>query len=201
MIDAEQVRQAARGVLADPDYADLRPSAGRRVLAELRAWFAERLADLLGSAGAGALGQVLVVVVPMLLVVLAVVVLLRLRRGGAVPAVAGYELGLDRAALLARAEAAGAVGDLATAVRARYAVLVHDLRAREVLGGEPGTTVGEVDRAVARDLPAAADVIAAAGRVLAGVVYGAATPTPHDVEVVAAAVRAAEPTAARVGTT
>jgi hypothetical protein len=151
---------------------------------------AELLASVLGSAGAGLAGQLVVLLVPAVLLVVAALALRRLRGSVRQVAVTGDEAGMTRTELVARGKAARAAGDHVAAVRAGYAVLVIDLVARGVLEAPPGTTVGEVGRAVAVGLPAAASLVNEAGSVLAGAVYGDGTADAAGVEVVARAGRA-----------
>lgn len=193
MTPPEQVRRAVAEVLADPAYDALREGVAARLLARVRGFVAEVLARVLGSDGAGLAAQALALAVPLLLLLLAVLALRRLRRDPDPVALDAADAASGPAELVAAADAAAAAGDHDRAVRARYAALVLVLEARGVLEARPGTTVGEVDRAVELGVPGQAGAVAAAGRALAGVVYGAARAGPDDDARVATALRAVTP--------
>lgn len=193
MSPPEQVRRAVAEVLADPAYDALREGVAARLLSRVRGVVAELLARVLGSDGAGLAAQALALVVPVLLLVLVVVALRRLRRDPDPVALDATDAASGPVELVAAADAAAADGDHDRAVRARYAALVLVLEARGVLEARPGTTVGEVDRAVEVGVPGQAGAVAAAGRVLAGVVYGAEQAGPDDDAQVATALAAVTP--------
>lgn len=190
MTPAPRVREAVAEVLSDPAYGELREGVVTRLLGAARRVLAQLLADLLGAGGAGVVGQVLLLLVPVALVGLAVLAVRRLGSATEVSALDASDLGVDPEDLLARADAAAAGGDHAAAVRARYAALVLLLDRAGVLRATPGTTVGEVDRVVADDLPAAAEQVAAGGAALARVVYGGRPATVGDAEAAGDAVAA-----------
>lgn len=191
MIDAEQARQAAEQVLDRPAYRELHPDPLARAVNEVRSWIAEQLFDLFTGGAAENVGLVVAVVVVTIVVVLGVVALLGVRRRAAADLVIEEEDAVTPEEALAAADDARARGDLVTAVRRRYGALVLLLVQRDVLPQVPGTTVGEVDAAVARSAPACAQQVIAAGQALADIVYGHREATTADDDLVTAAVGAA----------
>lgn len=189
MIDADRVREATDTVLRRPEYGDLVDTPWRRGWDELRAFVADLLADLFLSPTAGTLGRIVAYGVVLLVLGLLVTTLLGLRRRAVADVVVDVTTDVAVADLLAEADRLRDRGALEAAVRTRYGALLRALVEREVLAGRPGTTVGEVDAAVARRLPAAADAVHLAGRSLAEVVYGHRAPTLTDDAEVAAAVQ------------
>ena len=189
MIDAERVRGVAEEVLRDSAYDDLRTGPLGRLLAEVRSWFAEQLFDLFSGTAAANIGLVVAAVVVLLAVGLAVVALLGVQRRAAVDLTVDEDAGATPAEAEAAADRARAGGDVVTAVRRRYAALVLELVDRDVLPALPGTTVGEVDAAVAGAAPASARAVTDAGAVLADIVYGHRDATVADDDTVAAALR------------
>lgn len=199
MIDPGRVRDAAEGVLARPSYAELRPDPLGRLLAEARSWFAERVFGILDGGAAAGLGVLVAVLLVVLVLVLAGFALAGVQRRATSDLVVEEEAGLRPADAAAAADRARATGDHVTAVRRRYGALVLELVERDVLPAVPGTTVGEVDRAVALAAPACAAAVHAAGATLADIVYGHRTAGPGDDDLVAtalAAVRRAVPSRA-----
>ncbi len=189
MIEADRVRRAAEEVIGRPAYDELASSPLSRLLSEIRSWIAERLFDLFSGSAAVNAGLVVAVVLVLLVVGLGVVALLGVQRRAAVDLVVDDEGGRTPAEALAAADVARAAGDLHTAVRRRYGALVLLLVERDVVSQLPGTTVGEVDAAVARTAPACAAAVVAAGRSLADVVYGHRAARADDDDAIAAAVR------------
>lgn len=190
MIDAERVRQAAEQVLDRPAYRDLHPDPLARMVNEVRSWIAERLFDLFTGGAAQNVGLAVAVVVVTIVVVLGIVALLGVRRRAAADLVVDDEDAVTPAEALAAADEARGRGDLVTAVRRRYGALVLLLVQRDVLPQVPGTTVGEVNAAVAVAAPVCAQQVIAAGRALADIVYGHREATSSDDDTVAAAVAA-----------
>lgn len=189
MIDAEQARRATEDVLDRPGYRDLVPDPVARVVNEVRSWIAEQLFDLFTGSAAEDVGLVIAVVVVVVVVVLGVIALLGVRRRAAADLVVGEDRTMTPAEAVAAADEARAAGDMVTAVRRRYGALVLLLVARDVLPQLPGTTVGEVDRAVARTAPACAQQVMDAGRALADIVYGHREASAADDDLVADALR------------
>lgn len=189
MIDAERVRRTAEEVLDGRAYDDLRTSWLSRVLTEARSWFAEQLFDLFSGSAAANIGLVVAVVVVVVAVALGVVTLLGVQRRAAADLVVDEAVGTTPEQAEAAADAARAAGDVVTAVRRRYGALVLLLVERDVLPGLPGTTVGEVDTAVATAAPACARAVVDAGDALADIVYGHRDATVADDDLVADAVR------------
>lgn len=192
MIDAERVRRATEEVLDRPAYRDLFPDPLARFANEVRSWFAELLFDLFTGSAAANAGVVVAVVVVGLVVGLGAVALLGVRRRAAADLVVDDEQAPTTQDALAAADDARDRGDLVTAVRRRYGALVLLLVERDVLPSLPGTTVGEVDAAVARVAPACARQVMDAGAALADIVYGHRDAGPADDDLVAAAYRQAE---------
>lgn len=197
MIDAERVRQTAQDVIDGPAYRDLDPSPLDRALSEVRSWFAELLFDLFTGPAAANVGLVIAVVVVMVVVALGIVALLGVRRRAAADLVVDEGPGRTAADAAAAADAARAAGDLTTAVRRRYGALVLLLVERDVLSQLPGTTVGEVDAAVARAAPACAGAVIDAGQALADIVYGHREASRADDDAVATALRQVRATVPR----
>lgn len=191
MIDAEQVRRAAEQVLDRPAYRELHPDPLARLVNEVRSWFAEQLFDLFTGSAAENVGMIIAIAVVTVVVVLGIIALVGVRGRASADLVVDDEDALTPAEALAAADDARAAGDLLTAVRRRYGALVLVLVDRDVLPQLPGTTVGEVDRAVARAAPACAQQVTDAGRTLADIVYGHREATPDDDDRVAEAVRQA----------
>lgn len=191
MIDAEQVRHAAEEVLDRPAYRELHPDPLARVINEVRSWIAEQLFGLFTGSAAENVGMIIAIVVVAVVVVLGIVALLGVRSRAAADLVVDEQGALTPAEALAAADEARASGDLVTAVRRRYGALVLLLVERDVLPQLPGTTVGEVDSAVARAAPACASQVMDAGRALADIVYGHRQATADDDDLVAEAVRRA----------
>jgi hypothetical protein len=190
-LDPGRVRQATEEILSRPAYRDLVPDPAQRLLTEVRSWVAELLFDLFGSTTAGNAGIIVAVTVVGVVVVAGAVTLLGLRRRASADLVVDEVAAATVEDALGDADAARAAGDVEQAVRHRYGALVLLLVERDVLSNLPGTTVGEVDAAVARAAPACASEVAAAGRVLADVVYGHRRPAVADDDTVGAAVRSA----------
>lgn len=187
MIDAEQVRQAAENVLDGAAYRDLRPDPLARFLNEVRRWFAERLFDLFTGSTAANVGLAVAVVLVLVVVGLGVVALLGVRRRATADLVVERDEALTVDEAIAAADAARAQGDIVTAVRRRYGALVLALVERDVLPQLPGTTVGEVNNAVARAAPVCAPRVADAGQALADIVYGRRAATAADDDLVSGA--------------
>lgn len=190
MIEAERIVDAAEEVLRGPGYRDLAPSPVRSFFAEVQARFAEWLFDVFGNTATSWVGQAAAIAVVVVVVVLLVLALASMRRSAKVDVVVDDVTGETVAQVLARADEARARGDLVAAVRARYGALLLLLAERDVLPARPGTTVGEVDAAVAAALPVARDAVRAGGRALADVVYGHADATVAQDDAVAAALDA-----------
>jgi hypothetical protein len=87
------------------------------------------------------------------------------------------------------AREAMARGDLAEAVRARYAALLAALAGRGIVPDTPSLTAGECRRAVAGGLAGVYPVVAKATTIFESVMYGAAEATAGDVDTLAAAER------------
>ena len=189
MIQGERVRRAAEDVLDRAAYEGLAPDPLNRALTEVRSWFAEQLFDLFSGPTAANIGLVIAVIVVLVVVGLGVVALLGARRRAAADVVVEEDPGATPEEAIAAADEARRAGDPATAVRRRYGALVLLLVGRDVLPRLPGTTVGEVDAAVARAAPACAGPVGDAGRVLADIVYGHRPATTADDDTVARAVR------------
>lgn len=191
MIDAEQARRATEDVLDRPGYRDLVPDPVARVVNEVRSWIAEQLFDLFTGSAAENVGLVIAVVVVVVVVVLGIVALLGVRRRAAADLVVDEDRSITASAAAAAADEARTAGDMVTAVRRRYGALVLLLVERDVLPRLPGTTVGEVDRAVARAAPVCAQQVIDAGQALADIVYGHREATAADDDLVADALRQA----------
>lgn len=191
-MDAERVRRATEEVLDGAAYRDLYPDPLARLVNEVRSWFAELLFDLFTGGAAASAGVVVAVLVVAVVVGLGVVALLGVRRRAAADLVVDDEQATTPQDALAAADEARSRGDLVTAVRRRYGALVLLLVDRDVLPSLPGTTVGEVDAAVARVAPACAQPVIDAGAALADIVYGHREADPADDDLVAAAFRQAE---------
>lgn len=191
MIDAEQVRHAAEEVLDRPAYRDLHPDPIARLATEVRSWIAEQLFGLFTGTAAENVGMIIAIVVVAVVVVLGIIALVGVRSRATADLVVDEVDALTPAEALAAADEARATGDLVTAVRRRYGALVLLLVERDVLQQLPGTTVGEVDGAVARAAPTCAQQVMDAGRALADIVYGHREATPDDDDLVADAVRRA----------
>lgn len=189
MIDPDRVRDVAREVIDGRAYSEVAAGPISRLLTEVRSWFAELLFDLFSGTAAANVGLAVAVLVVGAVVLLGIVALLGVRRRAAADLVVDEEPGRTPADALAAADQARAAGDLHTAIRRRYGALVLVLVERDVVPRLPGTTVGEVDGAVARAAPGCARAVVDAGRALADVVYGHRAPTPADDDVIAAAVR------------
>lgn len=169
---AEEARQVADEVLADAVFD--RPQPG--LLAQARDWFFERLGEavdgLLGTAGGGLIGWVVVAA----LVGVAVLLAVRFTRGvqtdpGAA-AVSGDGPRRPATDWLAEAARLEAAGDRRAGLRCRYRALVAALAARGVLDEVPGRTAGEHRAAVARSVPGIAPDFAGATDLFEGVWYG-----------------------------
>lgn len=189
MIGAERVRRTAEEVLERPAYRDLAPDPLARAVTEVRSWIAERLFDLFSGQAAAGVGAVVAVVVVVAVVALGAVALAGVRRRAAADLVVDEPTAPTAAGAETSADEARAAGDLVTAVRRRYGALVLLLVERDVLAQLPGTTVGEVDAAVARAAPACAPAVLAAGRTLADIVYGHRPAREADDDRVAEALR------------
>lgn len=192
MIDADRVRTAAEEVLGRPAYRDLFADPVARLVNEVRSWFAELLFDLFTGRGAANVGLVVAVVVVGVVLVLGGVALAGVRRGAAADLVVEAPDAVTSGEAVAAADEARAAGDLVAAVRRRYGALVLLLVERDVLAQLPGTTVGEVDAAVARAAPVCAGSVVEAGRALADIVYGHREATSADDDLVGVALRQAE---------
>lgn len=188
----ERARQATEEVLSRPAYAELVPDPASRLVTEVRSWIAELLFDLFGSTSAGNAGIIVAVTVVAVVLVAGLVTLFGLRRRSAADVVVDEVDAVTVEEALAAADRSRADGDLEQAVRRRYGALVIALVDRDVLPNLPGTTVGEVDAAVAVAAPACAGDVAAAGSVLADVVYGRRPAATADDDTVATAVRSAQ---------
>lgn len=177
---AEEARRVADEVLTDAVFD--RPQPG--LLARARDWFFERLGEavdsVLGSAGGGLVGWVVVAA----LVVLAVVLAVRFTRGVqsdpgtvAVPGGGPRRPAIDWLAEATRLEAAG---DGRAGLRCRYRALVTALAARGVLDEVPGRTAGEYRAAVASSIPGVAPDFAGATALFEVVWYGGQTVGPDE---------------------
>lgn len=171
-IGRDEARRAAQAELADPAYAEARPSP----LDVALEWLADRLADLFGLAGAlpGGPGALIVLV----LVLAGLVVLIRLRVGrtarhGGRPAPAVFAEGRRPASEhRAAADAAWARGDLAESVRERFRAIVREFEERGILDESPGRTANEAAADAGAAVPDAALELRSAATLFDSVHYG-----------------------------
>lgn len=171
--DAGEVRRRAEDLLSHPPFTDGPPGPVRRALRAFGDALAQFLGDLFGDSLASGL-------LPWVVVVLGVIVVgwlvWRITRGLAVDrtiAVVPTEATSRSAGdWHADADAARARGDLREALRCRYGALVATLLAGGVLEDVPGRTVRELDREIARAVPAIADDVVDAGRAFEAAIYG-----------------------------
>lgn len=187
--DADQVRRAAEEVLGRPPYRELHPDPVARLVNEVRSRIAEQLFDLFTGSAAENVGLIIAMVVVGVVVVLGIIALLGVRSRAVADLIVDEPDARTPGDALAAADEARAAGDLVAAVRHRYGALVLLLIERDVLQQLPGTTVGEVDSAVASAAPACAQQVMEAGRALADIVYGHREAGPEDDDLVAEAVR------------
>jgi Domain of unknown function (DUF4129) len=193
----EQARDWARRELADPAYARASPGLVERAVR----WVFDRIRDLgvrgsdLTSPAAGITLLVLVTAV-----VLVVVLLRTGRLRGPSRSAQGGAVFTDptRSADEHRrlADAAGAVGDWAGAVRERFRAVVRSLEERVVLDERPGRTAHEAAADAGIVLPKVAAALAVGAGIFDDVVYGerAATAAQDgDLRALDAAVQLARP--------
>ncbi|PXY32484.1 DUF4129 domain-containing protein [Prauserella muralis] len=169
----DEARRLARAELADPDYAQARPSPVQQAID----WLGDRLADLFGAlAGATPGGVAGLVVFLLLLVVLVLVIRLRVGKPARRGRVRGEPVftGAPRTASGHRqaAEHAAERGELAEAVRERFRAVVRELEERGVLDERAGRTAGEAATEAGRLVPQFAGELHSAATLFDEVHYG-----------------------------
>ncbi|SFB51258.1 protein of unknown function [Amycolatopsis marina] len=175
-IGRDAAREAARAELADPVYAEARPSWFDRLVK----WVLDRVGELIdGMVGLVPGGPVGLVVLALVLVAVAVAIRLRVgklgraRRSGGAPMFEGDVR--SAADHRAGAERAMAAGDIGEAVRERFRALVRGLEERGVLDERSGRTADEAAVDAGHALPAAADRLRGAAMLFDDVHYGGRT--------------------------
>jgi len=191
--DPEVLRETARELLSRPPYTDQASGPVTDLVARARQWIARLLDALLGTVtGNGVFAWAVVALGTAVLVVL----VLRWTRGLSLDrSPSGLlvdDAGRSAADWRGEARALADDGQWAEAVRAGYAAVVADLAEQGVLADAGGRTVGEIDRLVAVDDPAAAPAVARAGRVFEDVWYGHRTAGEADFRTVTTAWSAAD---------
>lgn len=191
--DPDHVRDLARSILSDPPYAELEPGPLRRAF--------QRLLDVIGDLLGNALGAVATVpgvawVIAGLGILLLGLVVWRATRGAtlgggqaaAIPAAASERPATEWAA---DADRLAAAGDLEAALRARYVATVVTLIEQGVIADIPGRTIGELEQELARRAPGLRPEMARVGERVEAVVFGDQPAGDGDLELAAAALRAA----------
>jgi Domain of unknown function (DUF4129) len=182
--DSDEVRRAAREILARPEY-DWHSS----LIDRIGSWIAEQLSRISVPLGLGNIPVWLGWVFLGVVVVLVLALLFRSRRrlpgldrargeGGRV-VVAEGETDVDWAAEIARCEADGRWRE---GLRARYRVLVGQLAAAGVIPDLVGRTTGELVADVRGAAPPIAPAFARATSQFEAVWYGAAPSGPAEAE-------------------
>jgi len=180
-ISADRMRNAADGVLNQPEYLESArpPSLRERLIDWVVEFFVEVFRSLTTVGGRGVFAWVIIG----LFVVGILFMLTRFRRVGATRRVrhSGPKIEVERDLTAdqwrAHASQLEAEGDWRGGLRCRHRALVADLIDRESISARPGQTAGEVSRTIARSIPAAADNIDAATRLFADTWYGGRTAT------------------------
>lgn len=186
----QELRRRAAELLGQPPYVGQEPGVVQELLRRLVAVLGELLDRLAGRAGGTpwvAWVALAVVVALLVLVVWRVTRGLAMDRGVArqVPA----ERGRTSADWHADADRYARAGELALAVRCRYAAVASELVEAGLLAEVPGRTVRELDAEVAVADPGHAPRVRAAGERFEEVVFGGRPATVEDLEVVAGARR------------
>jgi hypothetical protein len=147
------IKQAARAILARPEFQLTPPSPVER----LRAWIGRELSSLIENAlGFGPHGILGALIALVLLGGLVFIIVRAVRATGSNPVRDGFVVGgrcrppEDWLAEAARREAEG---DWRGALRCRYRGLIAELARRGLIEEIPGTTTGEYRRVVSANLP------------------------------------------------
>lgn len=184
--EAGEIRDAARRVLARPEYQPPR----RSVLGQAFDWVVEQFGGLFDALVGGGAASIVAWVVVAAAVVLVLVLATRVARGvtpsGVRSARGRVEVRRSAAAWREQARADEAAGRWRSAVRSHWRALVADLAERGVVDEISGRTAGEYRVAVAADAPAAAPPFAAATDVFEVAWYGHRPTGPADAEQVRA---------------
>jgi hypothetical protein len=165
-------RQAARRVLARPEYRRPAPSLVQRA----RAWALRQLERLIGALLGGGRARTVFWVVVAIAVVATVVVLVRFGRG--VTADPSRRVTVDAAARRtaaewrAEADAHERAGRWRAGLRCRYRALIAELVERGLVDDVPGRTSGEYRQEVRERAPAVAEPFAGATELFELAWYG-----------------------------
>jgi len=180
--DAEEVRQAADAILADPRY-DVPPEPlPERILG----WFAEQIGKVLGSVVGSGAGTVIAWAAVAAAIGLVVHLIVRHGRIGRIElpvrarASTMVELSRSPAEWRAEADALEAEGRWREGLRARYRGLIAELVGLGDLPDRAGRTAGEHVADVSRRRPAAAEPMAAATALFERAWYGGAATGPDE---------------------
>jgi len=170
--DPAAARQAARRVLARPEYRRPAPT----LLQRARAWALRQLERLLGAVFGGGRGRIVFWAVAIAALVVTVAVLVRFGRGVTSDPSRRVGVAADRRRTAvewrAEAEAHERAGRWRAGLRCRYRALVAELAERGVLDEVPGRTAGEYRQEVTERAPVAAEPFAGATELFERAWYG-----------------------------
>lgn len=163
--DGDEARRWAEEELADPRYADARPTWFDLVARDIGRF----LADLFSADNGAAVGPSALIVVTVIVftaLVAALIIWGRPRRSRAARGVRTDLLGADddrtAAQLRADAERSARSGDWDEAVVLRFRALARGLLERDLIDPSPGATAQGIAREVSRAVPAEADAVRSA---------------------------------------
>lgn len=177
--DADEIRRAAREILARPEFREPPRSLYQRALD----WIGDRIADVVDALVRGGAGTVVAWVLLAAVVAAAVYLVARVVRSGPLRRRRSDEpeapvLDADRddrrpaAAWEAEAVRLEAAGDWRGVIRCRYRSLIASLASAGVVDEDPGRTAGEYRAVVSATAAAAADPFAGATEVFERAWYG-----------------------------
>lgn len=174
----DEVRAAARGVLARPEYHRHDPNAFQRAQQALADFVGRLLNDAVR--GPGIVGLILFALVLAVIVVASVRFTRQVTHEGAVPSTGSAVTRKTASDWRADGVARERAGDWRGALRCRYRALVADLAERGVVEDVPGRTAGEYRREVAGAVPDAAGDFAGATELFEQSWYGHASTDAAD---------------------
>lgn len=157
VVPPDEAREAAREILARPEYREPEPSLVERVIDAVLGFLGDAIAGLTGS-GPGSVVAVIVVAVLLLVALWVLVQASRARSGratstGPPPLRQGTDGPGDPATWLAEADRLAARGDHRRALRCRYQAMIARLLRDGVVDDLPGRTPAELGRELSARRP------------------------------------------------
>lgn len=179
-LGGDEARDRAARELSAPMYAEESSSWIRRALE----WIWQRVLDLVGLAGGGTAGRIVMVVVAVALVGGVVLIVRRARPDTGRTAGDHHDVFGDHRLTAeeyrAAADAAAGTGDWSAAVVDRFRAIAAELEERGILEPRPGRTADELARDAGDAMPALAPDIGSATTLFDEVRYGGRAAGPDD---------------------